>query len=88
MDGATPVLFSPNNPPAIITRQGSVEDWTIQNRSLENHEFHIHQIHFLVESQDNFEVNGSTPDPSIEGQVLDTIQTPFWDGILMIRFPR
>ena len=39
VDGATPVLFSPNNPPAIITRQGSVEDWTIQNRSLENHEF-------------------------------------------------
>jgi FtsP/CotA-like multicopper oxidase with cupredoxin domain len=80
VDGATPVLFSPNNPPAIITRQGSVEDWTIQNRSLEIHEFHIHQIHFLVESQDNFEVNGSQPDPSIQGQMLDTIQTPFWDG--------
>ena len=42
--------------------------------------FHIHQIHFLVESQDNFEVNGSQPDPSIQGQMLDTIQTPFWDG--------
>lgn len=79
-DGATPILFSPNNPPAVVTTQGSVEEWTIQNRSLENHEFHIHQIHFLVQSQDNFEINGSVPDPSIDGQVMDTIQVPFWDG--------
>jgi FtsP/CotA-like multicopper oxidase with cupredoxin domain len=78
--GATPVLFDPNNPPAVVTTQGSVEEWTIQNQSLENHEFHIHQIHFLVESQDNFTQNGTTPDPSIDGQVLDTIQVPFWDG--------
>ncbi|HUA32044.1 MAG TPA: multicopper oxidase domain-containing protein [Candidatus Binataceae bacterium] len=78
--GATPTLFDPNNPPAIVTTQGSVEEWTIQNQTLENHEFHIHQIHYLVESQDNFEINGSTPDPSIGGQMLDTIQIPFWDG--------
>lgn len=77
---ATPTLFDPNNPPAIVTTQGSVEEWTVQNQSLENHEFHIHQIHFLVESQDNFQVNGSQPDPSIDGQVIDTIQVPFWDG--------
>ena len=80
VEGATPVLFSPNNPPAIVTTQGSVENWTIQNQSMENHEFHVHQLHFLVESQDNFELNGSQPDPSIQGQVLDTIQIPFWDG--------
>jgi FtsP/CotA-like multicopper oxidase with cupredoxin domain len=80
VDGATPTLFNPNLPPAIVTTQGSVEDWTIQNQSLENHEFHIHQLHFLVESQDNFEINGSQPDPSIAGQMLDTIQIPFWDG--------
>jgi FtsP/CotA-like multicopper oxidase with cupredoxin domain len=80
VDGATPVIFDPNNPPAIVTTQGSVEDWTIQNRSLENHAFHIHQIHFLVSSQNNFEVNGSSPLPYIEGQLLDTIQIPFWDG--------
>ncbi len=78
--GATPVLFSPNIPPAIVTTQGSVEEWTIQNQSEENHEFHIHQLHFLVESQDNFTENGSTPDPSIDGQLLDTIQVPYWDG--------
>ncbi len=87
VDGATPTLFDPNNPPSVTTTQGSVEDWTIQNQSLENHEFHIHQIHFLVESQDNFELNGSQPDPSIQGQVIDTIQIPFWDGNPAHAFP-
>ena len=48
VDGATPTLFDPNNPPAIVTRQGAVEDWIIQNRSQENHEFHMHQLHFLL----------------------------------------
>lgn len=80
VNGATPALFNPNDPPAIVTTQGSVEEWTIQNQSLENHEFHMHQIHFLVESQDNFEVNGSQPDMAIQNQVVDTIQIPFWDG--------
>jgi hypothetical protein len=79
-DGENPVLFDPNNPPAIVTTQGSVEEWTVQNQTLENHEFHLHQLHFLVESQDNFTENGSTTDASINGQVLDTIQVPFWDG--------
>jgi FtsP/CotA-like multicopper oxidase with cupredoxin domain len=87
VDGATPTLFDPNNPPAIVTTQGSVEDWTIQNQSLENHEFHMHQIHFLVESQDNFEINGSRPNRAIRGQVLDTIQIPFWDGNPSHSFP-
>jgi FtsP/CotA-like multicopper oxidase with cupredoxin domain len=87
VDGDTPTLFDPNNPPAIITTQGSVEEWTIQNQSLENHEFHIHQIHFLVESQDNFTQNGSLPDPNITNQVLDTIQIPFWDGKASDPFP-
>jgi FtsP/CotA-like multicopper oxidase with cupredoxin domain len=72
VDGATPVLFDPSNPPAIVTRQGSVEDWTIENRALENHEFHIHQIHFLV-----LEKNGKSVD---SGQYLDTVQVPYWSG--------
>ena len=69
--GQTPVLFSPDNPPAIVTTQGSVEDWTIENHALENHEFHIHQIHFLV-----LEKNHVPQD----GQYLDTIDVPFWSG--------
>ncbi len=80
VDGATPVLFDANNPPAIITHQGAVEDWTIQNRAQEHHEFHFHQIHFQVLSQNNFEINGSVQAPGLTGQFLDMIQVPFWDG--------
>ena len=55
--GQMPVVFDNNNPPAVITKQGSVEKWIIQNIAQENHEFHMHQIHFKVLSQDNFAAN-------------------------------
>jgi len=74
VDGQTPTLFDPNNPPAIITKQGAVEDWTIENRSQENHEFHMHQIHFLLR-----EVNGVAV-PTERQQFYDTYQVPFWTG--------
>jgi FtsP/CotA-like multicopper oxidase with cupredoxin domain len=72
VDGQTPTLFSPDNPPAIVTTQGAVEDWTIENRALENHEFHIHQIHFLLLEQNGVPVNN--------GPYLDTVQIPYWSG--------
>jgi FtsP/CotA-like multicopper oxidase with cupredoxin domain len=72
--GQTPVAFSPNNPPAITTTQGSVEDWTIQNRSQEIHEFHIHQTHFLL-----LEQNGK-PVPPQQRQFLDMVNVPYWSG--------
>ena len=72
VDGQTPLLFDPNNPPAIVTRQGSVEDWTIENRALESHVFHIHQIHFKV-----LEENG---EPVPDGPYLDTKLVPYWSG--------
>lgn len=73
--GVKPVLFSPDNPPGITTNQGAVEDWTIQNRTHENHEFHIHQVHFLL-----IAVNG-VPIPAEQQQYYDTYQVPFWvDG--------
>jgi FtsP/CotA-like multicopper oxidase with cupredoxin domain len=74
VDGATPTLFDPNNPPAITTRQGSVEDWTIQNRSPENHEFHLHQVHFML-----LAVNG-VPVPPSQQQFYDMFQVPYWSG--------
>ena len=74
VDGATPVLFDANNPPAITTTQGSVEDWTIENRAQEVHEFHQHQIHFLLLAQ-----NG-VPVPTSQRQYLDMIQVPYWPG--------
>lgn len=72
--------FDPNAPPDIIATQGTVEEWIVQNRAGENHEFHFHQVHFLVESQNDFEINGSVQSPGITGQYLDMIQVPYWDG--------
>jgi FtsP/CotA-like multicopper oxidase with cupredoxin domain len=74
VDGATPVLFDPNNPPAITTTQGSVEDWTIENRTGENHEFHMHQIHFELLKRDG------APVPETDRQFLDVVEVPFWSG--------
>jgi FtsP/CotA-like multicopper oxidase with cupredoxin domain len=74
VDGQPLTLFDPNSPPAITTHQGAVEEWTIQNRVAENHEFHLHQIHFLVESQSGFSV------PQEIGQFLDMVQVPYYSG--------
>ena len=74
VDGATPTLFSASNPPAIVTKQGAVEDWTIENRSPETHEFHIHQIHFML-----LAVNG-VPVPASQRQYYDMYQVPYWNG--------
>ena len=34
--------------PNIVVKQGDVEDWIIENRSTELHDFHIHQLHFQL----------------------------------------
>ena len=75
VDGQDEQVFNEDNPPAIITRQGAVEDWTIANRTQEVHEFHMHQIHFLL-----LERNG-VPVSKREQQFYDTIQVPYWDGV-------
>ena len=72
MLGQTPKLFTPDEPPAIVTQVGNVEDWTIENRSGEVHAFHIHQIHFLVEAING--VQQTNPD------MQDTIIVPNWSG--------
>ena len=74
VDGATPTLFSPDDPPAIVTTQGSVEDWTIENRAQEVHAFHMHQIHFLLLARDG------VPVPPEQRQYLDMVNIPFWTG--------
>jgi FtsP/CotA-like multicopper oxidase with cupredoxin domain len=53
----TDTIFDNNNAPAIITTQGTVEKWIVQNHARENHELHQHQVHFQVLSQDNFDAN-------------------------------
>ena len=78
VDGQPNRAFEPGMAPGIVTQVGAVEEWTVQNRTHESHEFHIHQIHFLVEAQDNF--GKFAPAPGITGQYLDTIDLPAWDG--------
>ena len=58
--------------PNIIVKQGDVEDWVIENRSLELHAFHIHQLHFLLT-----DLNGA---PVQDGFLRDTVNVGFWDG--------
>jgi FtsP/CotA-like multicopper oxidase with cupredoxin domain len=72
VDGQTPRLFEPDEPPAIVTTQGSVEDWTIENQAQEMHAFHIHQVHFVVLARDKVKL--APP------EVLDTVEIPAWSG--------
>ena len=72
VEGQKQKVFDMNEAPAITTKVGAVEDWTIENRALETHAFHIHQIHFQV-----LEVDGK---PALHHDMLDTLEIPFWDG--------
>jgi FtsP/CotA-like multicopper oxidase with cupredoxin domain len=72
VDGQKQQVFSPTEKPAITTKVGAVEDWTIENRALETHAFHIHQIHFMM-----LEVNGK---PVPNEDLRDTIEIPYWSG--------
>jgi FtsP/CotA-like multicopper oxidase with cupredoxin domain len=87
VEGKPEHVFDPNAAPDIVATQGTVEEWVVQNRTMEVHEFHFHQLHFLVESQDNFELNGSPQIPVLNGQFLDMIQVPYWDGDPTHPFP-
>ena len=71
VDGQEPKQFDPSAPlPNITVRAGEVEDWIIENRSLEVHAFHIHQTHFQL-----LEWNGMRVD---EPFLRDTMNVPYW----------
>ena len=72
--GQRPKPYDMDAPPAIVTTQGTTEDWIIENRSLESHEFHMHQIHFMLMKR-----NGVAVSPN-EQQILDTVNVPYWLG--------
>lgn len=72
LDGQQPRTFDAMNPPAIKTKIGAVEDWTISNRTAEAHAFHIHQIHFLVVAIDG--------QPVADPPLVDTVTVPNWKG--------
>ncbi|HEX3464849.1 MAG TPA: multicopper oxidase domain-containing protein [Candidatus Elarobacter sp.] len=65
IDGKT---FRMNDPPAVVARSGTVEEWTVVNTTDEAHDFHIHQVHFVAESVNGVPVAGRT--------WLDTIDVP------------
>jgi len=63
-------LYDPTKPAKYFAKAGTVEEWTVLNKTDELHAFHIHQIHFLV------------LDATKNGQYLpedyrDTITVPF-----------
>jgi FtsP/CotA-like multicopper oxidase with cupredoxin domain len=70
--GQRPHVFHMDDPPAITTHIGAVEDWTIENTTGEAHAFHIHQLHFLVMA-----INGM---PVLNPDLQDTITIPNWSG--------
>ncbi len=73
VEGKTPAAFDPSSPePDITVRQGDVEDWIVENRTQELHDFHIHQSHFQL-----LEWNGVPVD---EPYLRDTINVAYWDG--------
>jgi FtsP/CotA-like multicopper oxidase with cupredoxin domain len=73
VEGQTPRAFDPRSGiPNIVTHQGDVEDWIIENRTNEVHAFHIHQSHFVLMEWFGIPVN--------EPYLRDTINVPFWDG--------
>jgi FtsP/CotA-like multicopper oxidase with cupredoxin domain len=72
-EGDTPAVFDPSSPtPNITVHQGDVEDWIIENRSLELHDFHIHQLHFQLREWYGYQVN--------EPFLRDTASVPFFDN--------
>jgi FtsP/CotA-like multicopper oxidase with cupredoxin domain len=73
LDGEEPKLFDPySSVPEIVVHQGDVEDWIIENRSQELHDFHIHQTHFMLLDWYGLKVD--------EPFLRDTVNVPFWDG--------
>jgi FtsP/CotA-like multicopper oxidase with cupredoxin domain len=73
VDGQKPAPFDPKSGvPNIVVKQGTVEDWIIENRSSELHAFHIHQLHFLLLDYRGRPVN--------EPFLRDTVNVPYYDG--------
>jgi FtsP/CotA-like multicopper oxidase with cupredoxin domain len=45
-------VFSMQDPPLFVVHVGTVEEWHVNNVTSEVHDFHIHQLHFLVKEID------------------------------------
>jgi FtsP/CotA-like multicopper oxidase with cupredoxin domain len=77
VDGQTPAPFDRSSGvPSIVAKQGTVEDWIIENRTNELHAFHIHQLHFLLLDTQGRPVN--------EPFLRDTVNVPYFDGKALV----
>jgi FtsP/CotA-like multicopper oxidase with cupredoxin domain len=73
LDGQKPTVFDMKSGlPNIVAKQGTVEDWIIENRSNELHAFHIHQLHFMLLDYLSTPVN--------EPFLRDTVNVPYYNG--------
>jgi FtsP/CotA-like multicopper oxidase with cupredoxin domain len=73
LEGQQPKMFDMSAPaPNLVVQQGTVEDWIIENRSSELHDFHIHQLHFLLLEYMGKEVH--------EDILRDTVNVPYDNG--------
>jgi FtsP/CotA-like multicopper oxidase with cupredoxin domain len=73
VEGEEPKMFDMSASAAnIVVQQGTVEDWIIENRSSELHDFHIHQLHFLLLEYMGQQVN--------EDFLRDTVNVPYDNG--------
>jgi FtsP/CotA-like multicopper oxidase with cupredoxin domain len=73
VEGQEPKMFDMSSDiPNLVAKQGTVEDWIIENRSRELHAFHIHQLHFLLLEYAGRQVN--------EDFLRDTVNVPYYDG--------
>jgi FtsP/CotA-like multicopper oxidase with cupredoxin domain len=79
IDGETPKPFEPQSDiPDIVARQGDVEDWIVENRSTELHDFHIHQLHFQLIDWNGIAVH--------EPFLRDTVNIPYYKS-RMLAYP-
>jgi FtsP/CotA-like multicopper oxidase with cupredoxin domain len=69
--GKTPKPFDMTGPPDITVSGPTVEDWIVENRDNESHDFHIHQIHFKV-----IEDYDPSNDDNSRNVLRDTIEIP------------
>jgi FtsP/CotA-like multicopper oxidase with cupredoxin domain len=77
VEGQQPKMFDMNSDvPDIVAEQGTVEDWIIENRSSELHDFHIHQLHFLLLDYLGVPVN--------ENFLRDTVNVPYFNGHTLV----
>jgi FtsP/CotA-like multicopper oxidase with cupredoxin domain len=72
VQGQTPAAYQMGAAPSIVLHQGTTEEWIVENRTLEDHVFHIHQTRFQTLGIDGQPVS----DPALR----DTILVPHWSG--------